>query len=150
MIEQGSGSIFDADVQALVNPVNCVGVASKGLALEFKRTFPDNFAAYHAACKYGKIQPGSLFFVDPGPLTPRLWIINFPTKRHWRDTSRLEDIAAGLRSLIAEVPARGIKSIAIPALGCGLGGLRWDDVRPMIEAAANEMPGVRVVMFGPQ
>lgn len=150
MIQEGSGSIFDADVDALVNPVNSVGVAGKGLALEFKRAFPGNFAAYQAACKYGKIQPGGLFIADPGLLTPRLWIINFPTKRHWRDASRLEDIDSGLRSLVAEVQARGIKSIAIPVLGCGEGKLLWADVRPMIEAAAREMPGVRVVVFPPQ
>ena len=118
MVEDASGDIFAANVDALVNAVNTVGVMGKGLALAFKKKFPDNFAAYVRACK---AVPGKVFVVNCSPRAPQ-WIINFPTKRHWRDASRIEDIRSGLVDMAAQIRARQIHSVAVPALGCGLGG----------------------------
>lgn len=138
-------------VQALVNPVNCVGVMGAGLALQFKRTWPDNFNAYAQACKSGLVRPGKVFVFDLGSKVqsvPR-WILNLPTKRHWRDASRLDDVEAGLADLVVQIRERGIDSVAIPPLGCGLGGLDWMEVRPRIMAAMTKLPQVRVLVFGP-
>jgi O-acetyl-ADP-ribose deacetylase (regulator of RNase III) len=149
MIEDASGDLFAANVDALVNAVNTVGVMGKGLALAFKNEFPDNFAAYKRACDAGQLQPGTVHVFDRGERSPR-WIVNFPTKRHWRDASRLDDIRTGLASLIAEVEARAIASVAMPALGCGLGGLDWNDVRPLIVEACARLPEVRFLVFAPR
>jgi O-acetyl-ADP-ribose deacetylase (regulator of RNase III) len=148
MIEDGSGDLFAAKVDALVNAVNTVGVMGKGLALAFKKQFPDNFAAYRRACDAGELQPGKVFLFDRGDRSPR-WIVNFPTKHHWRDASRIDDIRRGLVDLMKEVDARGIESLAMPALGCGLGGLDWKDVRPLIVEACERLPAVRFVVFAP-
>jgi O-acetyl-ADP-ribose deacetylase (regulator of RNase III) len=144
-IEICSGDLLAADVEALVNPVNCVGVMGKGLALVFKKRFPDAFRAYAKACAAHEVVPGRMFVVSTKGRT----ILHFPTKRHFRDASRMEDIEAGLVSLAAEISAREIRSIAIPAIGCGLGGLSWDDVRPRIERALTPVAGVRVMLFAP-
>jgi O-acetyl-ADP-ribose deacetylase (regulator of RNase III) len=149
MIEEGSGNLLAADVDGLVNTVNTVGVMGKGIALQFKRAYPANFAAYRAACERGEILPGRMFVFDTAIKGPRRYIINFPTKQHWKSNSRLEDISAGLEDLVRVVVERGITSIAIPALGCGNGGLDWRVVRPMIEQACARMPDVRVVIFPP-
>ena len=150
MIEFRRGDIIREDVEALVNTVNCVGVMGKGVALQFKAAFPANFRAYAAACRRGEVVPGKVFVHETGQLTNPRFIINFPTKRHWRDKSRFEDIEAGLRSLRQEVQARNIRSVAVPALGCGLGGLNWADVRPRIERQLSQLQGVRVVVFEPE
>lgn len=143
------GNLLDAEVEALVNPVNCLGVMSKGLALQFKLAFPDNFTAYRAACVRGEVQPGRMFVTETGaPTGPRL-LINFPTKRDWRHPSHLEDIETGLMALVAVVQERGVRSLAVPALGCGLGGLFWEDVRPRIEAAFAALPEVRILLYPP-
>lgn len=149
MIEEGSGNLLTADVDALVNTVNTVGVMGKGIALQFKRAYPANFAAYRAACGREEIRPGQMFVFDTGIRGPRRYVINFPTKQHWKSDSRLEDISAGLDDLVRVVAERGITSIAIPALGCGNGGLDWQTVRPLIEQACARMPQVRVVIFPP-
>lgn len=143
------GDILKADTEALVNTVNCVGVMGRGIALQFKNTFPDNFKAYEAACRRGEVQPGRMFVFETGELTWPRYIINFPTKRHWRGKSRIEDIQAGLEALVAEIRARNIRSIAIPPLGSGLGGLDWSKVRPLIERALAELPEVEAVVFEP-
>lgn len=117
---------------ALVNPVNCVGVAGRGLALRFRRARPDNHAAYVRACRDGRLAPGRAH-VHSAP--PRPAIVNFPTKRHWRNPSRLDDIATGLDHLRLLLDEHRWPSIAIPPLGCGLGGLAWDAVRPLIADA---------------
>jgi O-acetyl-ADP-ribose deacetylase (regulator of RNase III) len=149
MITEATGNLLDAQVEALVNTVNTVGVMGKGIALQFKRAFPENFVAYEQACKTGEVQPGRMFvFVTHALHGPR-YIINFPTKRHWRGSSRIEDIEAGLHALIAEVRRLGIHSIAIPPLGCGNGGLNWSGVRPRIEQAFAEVPEVHVLLFAP-
>jgi len=149
MIEFRTGDILQADVEALVNPVNCVGVMGRGLALAFKTTFPENFVAYERACERGEVLPGRMFVFATGhPARPK-YIINFPTKRHWRERSRIEDIEAGLAALRDEVERRAISSIAVPALGAGLGGLAWGVVRKRIEGALGDLPNTRVTVFEP-
>jgi len=123
MVEFAKGNLLEADVEALVNAVNTVGVMGKGLALQFRRKFPTNDLAYRAAAKQGMLTAGKMFVFDLGSVNNPHYIINFPTKRHWRDTSRLGDIEAGLVDLVDVVRERQIASVAVPALGCGLGGL---------------------------
>jgi O-acetyl-ADP-ribose deacetylase (regulator of RNase III) len=148
VIEYTQGDILQADAEALVNTVNCVGVMGRGIALHFKHAYPANFKAYAAACKREEVQPGRMFVYDTGGLAPR-WIINFPTKGDWRSKSRIADIQDGMVALVQEIRTRGIGSIAIPPLGSGLGGLAWSDVRPIIEAALAELPEVRVIVYEP-
>lgn len=150
MIEYKNGDILRADAQALVNTVNCVGVMGRGVALQFKKAFPENFKAYAAACKNGQIQPGHMFVYDTGQLTHPRYIINFPTKRHWRGQSRLADIEAGLADLVDTIYQYNISSLAIPPLGCGLGGLDWADVKARIESALAPLEGLRVMVYQPQ
>src|SRR4029078_4298450 len=123
MIEYKTGDILSEDAEALVNTVNCVGVMGRGVALQFKNAWPDNFRSYAAACSRNEVQPGRMFVFDTGRSGNPRYIINFPTKRHWRGKSRLEDIEAGLDALVAEIRTRKIQSVAIPPLGAGLGGL---------------------------
>ena len=149
MIRFQRGDILEARAEALVNTVNCVGIMGRGIALQFKNAFPANFKAYAAACKRGEVQPGRMFVFDTGELTPPRYIINFPTKRHWRGKSRIEDIRAGLEALVDEIRARDIRSIALPPLGSGLGGLDWADVRPLIERALARLPEVEAEVFEP-
>ena len=150
MIEYRSGDILKSEAEALVNTVNCVGVMGRGVALQFKNAFPENFKAYAAACKREQVQPGRMFVFETGQLTPPRYIINFPTKRHWRGKSRIEDIEAGLVALVAEIRARRIRSIALPPLGAGLGGLDWSaDVRPRVEAALRALDDVQVIVYEP-
>lgn len=149
MITYKHGNLLAEDVEALVNSVNCVGVMGRGIALQFKNAFPENFSAYARACGRDEVKPGQMFVFVTGRLTnPRL-IINFPTKRHWRGKSRIEDIQAGLEALQAEIRSRNIQSIAIPPLGSGLGGLEWSEVRPLIEAAMGEFADRQIVVFEP-
>jgi O-acetyl-ADP-ribose deacetylase (regulator of RNase III) len=149
MIEFTQGNILTADVEALVNTVNCVGIMGRGIALQFRNAFPDNFRAYEVASKHGKIEPGRMFVFETHSLTNPRYIINFPTKRHWRSMSRLTDIKAGLLALVAEIKRLNIKSIAIPPLGSGLGGLDWNQVRPLIVSALAEVPNLRVIVYEP-
>jgi len=148
VIQYTQGDILQADAEALVNTVNCVGVMGRGIALGFKNAYPANFKAYAAACKRGDVRPGRMFVHDTGQPAPR-WIINFPTKRHWRGKSRIEDVEAGMGALVDELRTRGISSVAIPPLGSGLGGLAWRDVRPVIERALADLPGVRAIVYEP-
>lgn len=149
MIEYKTGDIFSAGTQAIVNTVNCVGVMGRGLALQFKQRFPDNFKAYAAACKQQAVNPGKmLVYRLPTTNTPQ-YIINFPTKRHWRNASRMEDIASGLNDLVQVIHDQRITSIAIPPLGCGLGGLDWSEVRQTLETALADLTSVQVVVFEP-
>jgi len=148
MIEFKTGNIFDENVEALVNPVHCVGVMGKGLALEFKKRFPENFDGYLWACKRDYIEIGRIFQIKDRESGVR--IFNFPTKHHWKDKSRLEYIESGLAVLYVDIPFWGIKSIAIPALGCGLGGLQWLDVKKLIEKELEPLDDVRIVVFEPK
>jgi O-acetyl-ADP-ribose deacetylase (regulator of RNase III) len=145
MIFRGDGDLLKTPADALVNTVNTVGVMGKGIALQFKLAFPDNYAAYEAACKRGDVQIGKMF-VFRREKNPR-FIINFPTKKHWKGKSKMEDIESGLKALIQVVKKEHIKSIAVPPLGCGNGGLDWEQVRPLIEEAFLELPDVQVQLF---
>jgi O-acetyl-ADP-ribose deacetylase (regulator of RNase III) len=149
MIEYRTGDILSADAEAFVNTVNCVGVMGRGIALQFKKRFPANFKAYAAACKAEQVMPGRMFVYETGWVTNPRWIINFPTKRHWRGKSRMADIEAGLSALAEEIRERGIRSVAIPPLGSGLGGLQWQEVRRRIDVVLGELSDVRVVVFEP-
>lgn len=149
MIRLVTGNILEASAEALVNTVNCVGVMGRGIALQFKNAFPDNFREYVAACRRDEVKPGRMGVFETREASGPRYIINFPTKRHWRGKSRIEDIDAGLKALVAEVQTRGIRSIAIPPLGSGLGGLNWSEVRPRIERAFGNLPQVEVLLFEP-
>jgi O-acetyl-ADP-ribose deacetylase (regulator of RNase III) len=149
-IELRTGDILKADAEAIVNTVNCVGIMGRGIALQFKKAFPANFRAYALACESGEVQPGKMFVYDTGSFTNPRYVINFPTKRHWKGKSRMEDIESGLVALAREVSDRGIKSVAIPPLGAGLGGLEWNDVRPRIEAALRNLPNLDVLIYEPK
>ena len=149
MIEYKTGDILTDDAEALVNTVNCVGIMGRGIALQFRIAFPENFKSYAAACKRNEVQPGRMFVFETGQLTNPRYIINFPTKRHWRGKSRMEDIETGLAALAQEIRARHIRSIAIPPLGSGLGGLDWSEVRTRIEATLREISDLKVVIFEP-
>ena len=149
MIEYKTGDILREDAEALVNTVNCVGVMGRGIALQFKNAFPANFKAYAAACKEQEVQPGRMFVFETGSLTHPRYVINFPTKRHWRGKSRIGDIQSGLEALVEVIRTKQIRSIAIPPLGSGLGGLDWADVKARIEAAVADLPHVRVIVYEP-
>lgn len=149
MFEYKTGDILAEDAEALVNTVNCVGVMGRGIALQFKNAFPDNFKAYEKACKREDVRPGRMLVFETGQLTSPRYIINFPTKRHWRGKSRMEDIEAGLADLQKVIRETGIRSIAIPPLGSGLGGLDWTEVRPRIEEALRGFNDLRIVIFQP-
>lgn len=150
MLKEAEGNLLDAPVDALVNTVNTVGVMGKGIALQFKQAYPDNFRAYEAACRRGEVQLGRMFVVETGLLgQPRL-IINFPTKKHWRARSKLSDIKVGLIDLRRVITECAITSIAVPPLGCGNGGLNWRDVRPLIVESLEGVPGVEVVVYPPK
>lgn len=142
-----TGDVLRAEAEALVNTVNCVGVMGRGVALQFKKAFPQNFSDYKAACDRGEVVPGKMFITERRGLDAPRFIVNFPTKRHWRGKSRMEDIESGLIALREDIDRLGIKSIAIPPLGSGLGGLHWPDVRGRIETHLNDLPGVEVIVF---
>jgi len=149
MMEFTTGNILDSNAEALVNTVNCVGIMGRGIALQFKEKFPANFKAYAEACKRKEVQPGRLFVYPTGRMTGPRFIINFPTKRHWRGKSRIEDIDTGLAALRSEIQEQGIRSIAIPPLGAGLGGLDWKQVRSRIERALKALDEVQVSVYEP-
>lgn len=148
-VEIAKGDLLEQRVDAIVNTVNTVGVMGKGIALQFKRKWPANFKAYEAACKRGEVTPCKMFVFDNGQLAEPKFIINFPTKRHWRQPSRLADIECGLEDLIKQIKTLRIRSIAIPPLGCGNGGLEWTQVRPLIEEAFSTVPDVDARLFAP-
>lgn len=148
MIRETRGDLLAADADALVNTVNTVGVAGKGIALQFRHAYPENFRAYAKAAKSGQVTPGRMFVWETGQMGAPRFIVNFPTKRHWREGSRPGDIRMGLRDLAAFIEQRGVTSIAIPPLGCGNGGLRWDDVRPMIVSSLGHLDAV-IMLYAP-
>lgn len=149
MIKYRQGNLLHADAEALVNTVNCVGIMGKGIALQFKQAYPDNFKQYQRACKINEMRPGKMFIVSTNSLVNPKYIINFPTKRHWKDKSILSDIENGLDELVNQVRNLGLKSIAVPPLGCGNGGLEWHEVRQRIEKAFHELPEVDVLVYEP-
>lgn len=149
MITYGAGDLLQADTDALINTVNCVGVMGKGIALQFKRRYPDMFAAYEKACKSGDVTIGKMFVFETGQLEGPKFIINFPTKKHWRSPSQLSYIDAGLVDLIRVIRDLEITSIAIPPLGAGNGGLDWLSVEPRLTKAFTALPEVRAVLYAP-
>ena len=149
IIEFKTGDILTENVEALVNSVNCVGVMGRGVALQFKNAYPDNFKAYSAACEREEVRPGHMFVYETSHVGGPRYIINFPTKRHWRGKSRMEDVEAGLVALVQEIRERNIRSIALPPLASGLGGLEWQEVRERIEESLHELSDVRIVVFEP-
>jgi O-acetyl-ADP-ribose deacetylase (regulator of RNase III) len=148
MITHVQGDILNDQSEAVVNTVNCVGVMGRGVALQFRNAYPDNYKAYQKACRNGEVRPGAMFVHETGNLTGPRYIINFPTKRHWRGNSRMEDIESGLHSLVEWLSKLQVRSVALPPLGCGLGGLDWNDVRPRIEQALSKEK-VEVKLYEP-
>ena len=150
MMKLTQGNLLAAPAEALVNTVNTVGIMGRGIALQFKQAYPAMFREYERACKAGEVKLGQVQVVDLGGLAggPR-WIINFPTKGHWRADSHMGDIESGLKDLVATIQKLNIRSIAIPPLGCGNGGLDWSDVRPRIEAALAAVPDVEALVYTP-
>lgn len=147
------GDMFSEPVEALVNTVNCVGVMGKGVALEFKKRWPENFKFYKKACDAKQLRPGMILTFDTNQLfsgdAPR-YLVNFPTKDHWRSPSRIEYIESGLDALLIEIEKHRIKSIAMPPLGCGNGGLDWSEVRPLILSKLAVLEDVDIIIFGPK
>jgi O-acetyl-ADP-ribose deacetylase (regulator of RNase III) len=150
MISLTTGNLLEANVEALVNTVNCVGIMGKGIALQSKKAFPDNYEAYARACKAGEVVPGKMLVFETERMLNPKYIISFPTKRHWMGRSRYEDIESGLQALARELRERKIRSVAVPPLGCGNGGLDWRIVRPMIERSLRNMPDVKVHLYEPK
>lgn len=150
MIKYITGDLFQDNSQAIVNTVNCVGVMGRGIALQFKKAYPDNFKAYASACSKDMVKPGKMFVYKTGALIGPEYIINFPTKRHWRGKSRIEDIESGLKHLVTVIDELNIKSIAIPPLGAGLGGLKWSDVKKLIENSLSEFKSVDITIYEPK
>lgn len=149
MITETRGDLLKADVDALVNTVNTVGVMGKGIALQFKRAYPDMFRAYEQAVKAGDVTIGRVHVWETAQLAGPRFVINFPTKQHWRGRSRLDAIRLGLKDLVRVVKERGTRSIAIPPLGCGQGGLRWEDVRPLLSVELAALTDVDVRIYPP-
>lgn len=150
MIELQRGDILKAKADALVNTVNCVGVMGRGIALQFSKAFPEVLRAYEAACKRGEVQLGRVLSYDLNRLEQPHYVINLPTKKHWRGKSRMEYIDAGLDALVKEVQRLKLRSVAVPPLGCGLGGLDWSQVQPRIRCAFETLPDVQVLLFEPK
>ena len=150
MIELKKGNLLEADADALVNTVNCVGVMGKGIALQFKQAFPENFRSYQKACKRQEVAPGTMLVVSVSTTIGPKFIINFPTKRHWKQPSYLEDIEKGLPDLSEKIKEFGITSIAVPPLGCGNGGLNWSEVEPLIRQHLENLPNVRILLYAPE
>lgn len=148
MIRYTKGNLLNAPSEALVNTVNTVGVMGKGIALQFREAYPKNFAVYRAACKAGTFKTGDVLAVQDESATGQKWIINFPTKAHWKGDSQYEFIASGLKALKETLCERGIRSVALPPLGCGNGGLDWAIVKPMIETELGNL-NLDILVFEP-
>lgn len=149
MITFSKGDLLQSGAEAVINTVNCVGVMGKGIALQFKQAFPRNYEAYRRACDAGEVRLGEMFVFDTGSMINPRWIINFPTKGHWKAKSRLADIEAGLEDLKRVIVENGIRSIAVPPLGCGNGGLDWAEVEPVIRRALGDLDEVDIRLFAP-
>src|SRR6266550_1988124 len=149
MLELATGNLLEAEAEALVNTVNTEGVMGKGIALQFKKKFPAMFEDYQAACKAGRVRIGQMHIYERKDMLNPRYVINFPTKRHWRSPARIEDIRAGLAALVKVIRERGIRSVAVPPLGCGNGKLDWNEVLPVIRGALSELEGVRVLVYPP-
>jgi O-acetyl-ADP-ribose deacetylase (regulator of RNase III) len=149
MLNFTTGNLLEARAQALVNTVNTVGVMGKGIALMFKERFTDNYRQYAAACKAGDVRTGHMFITQPAELDGPRWIVNFPTKQHWRSPSQLAWVVEGLQDLRQFLIENNVQSIAIPPLGAGNGGLDWELVKPEIERALGDLPNIDIIVFEP-
>jgi O-acetyl-ADP-ribose deacetylase (regulator of RNase III) len=149
MIDVKRGNILDEKSEALVNTVNCMGYMGRGIALQFKKAFPENFKAYEKACRQDRVKPGKVFIFELNHHIMPKYIINFPTKRHYREKSRIQDIKEGLIDLTDQIKKLNIRSIAIPPLGCGLGGLDWRNVKPIIEEGLSDLRDIQILLFEP-
>jgi O-acetyl-ADP-ribose deacetylase (regulator of RNase III) len=149
MVRFTTGNLFESDAEALVNTVNTVGVMGKGIALMFKEAFPENFKAYEIASKRKQVNIGHMFVTQTGDLYGPKWIINFPTKQHWRSPSKPQWILEGLSDLKEVIRKNNIRSVAIPPLGAGNGGLEWSEVRSMIEESLAELSDVEITIYEP-
>jgi O-acetyl-ADP-ribose deacetylase (regulator of RNase III) len=149
MIRFTTGNLLDAETEAIVNTVNTVGVMGKGVALQFREAFPENYQAYKKACEAMAVHIGKVFVTENPALTGPKYIVNFPTKKHWRHPSRIEYVTSGLRDLRRVLEQKKIRSVALPPLGCGNGGLEWAEVRAEIEKALGDLQGVDVVVYQP-
>ncbi len=150
MIDFKTGNILADKAQAIVNTVNCVGVMGKGLALQYKKAFPANFKEYKSACDSKLVTPGKMFVTRYDDILESKFIINFPTKKHWKGASKIEYIDDGLDDLIQQIKELNITSIAIPPLGAGLGGLDWELVKSRIVKAFNNLEAVKVTVYEPK
>lgn len=149
MIKIRRGDLLNADAEALVNTVNCVGVMGKGIALQFKKAYPANFTAYEKACKAGQIVTGKMFVQPSGLVIGPRFIINFPTKKHWRSPSKISYIKDGLDDLVRVIRENNIKSVALPPLGCGNGGLNWLEIKQLITQKLSTLHDVNIIVFEP-
>lgn len=143
------GNMLEAHAEALVNTVNTVGVMGKGIALQFKETFPANYRQYVAACKRNEVQPGKLLVIKEQTLSGEKIIINFPTKTQWFQKSKYEYVEEGLKALVKVIIEHEIKSIAVPPLGCGNGGLKWEKVKLLIEKYLSQLDNVDIQVYEP-
>ena len=150
MITYVTGNILHDQADAIINTVNTVGVMGKGLALQFKKAYPDNYAVYKKACDNKELVTGEVLSVSLNSMSAPYYVINFPTKAHWKAKSKLEYITQGLEHLKREVKRLNLASVAIPALGSGLGGLAWEKVHEVIETRLSEMPDVEWRVYPPQ
>lgn len=146
MISYTNGDILQSPAQVITNPVNCVGAMGKGLAEQFKNRYPEMYKDYRARCAQGAVKPGQPYLFE----NDEVQVLNFPTKRDWREPSRLEDIDAGLAYLAQHYKEMGIYTLALPALGCGLGSLDWNDVEPLIERHLGSLPDLEVFVYLPK
>lgn len=149
MIKYTQGNLLEADAEALVNTVNTVGVMGKGIALMFKERFAKNMQEYAKACKAKEVETGKMFVTQTDELIGPKWIINFPTKKHWRSPSKLEWVIDGLEDLKSVIQKNNVKSIAIPPLGAGNGGLEWKVVRKHIEKSLSDLTDVDILVYQP-
>jgi len=143
MIIYKTGDIFKSSAQVITNTVNCVGVMGKGLALAFKKQLPEMFQDYKAKCEKGEVNPGQPYIWE----NDRVQILNFPTKRHWKQNSLISDIEAGLEYLAKNYAEMGISSLALPPLGCGHGGLNWPDVKNLINKHLGPIEDLDVYVY---
>ena len=148
-VKRRYGDIFETQCEAIVNPVNCVGVMGKGLAKVFRSRYPENYRAYQAACLQHQVIVGQMFITQVEMDSYLRYIINFPTKHHWSNPSQLEYIEDGLRNLKESLVLLKIRSVAIPALGCGCGALSWDQVAPRIVDCLGDLDDVYVELYDP-
>ena len=145
MVRYTVGDIFSSPAQVITNPVNCVGAMGAGLAREFKKRFQGLFEDYKERCESGELKPGRPYLFE----SDSAQVLNFPTKRHWQDKSKLEDVEAGLKFLSQNYAEMGVFYLALPALGCGLGGLEWADVKALIDKHLGKLPDLEVVVYEP-